>query len=494
MTHPLAIFLCHASEDKPTVRSLYHRLSFEGMRPWFDELDILPGQKWEPEISKAVRTSDVVVVCLSRASVAKTGYVQKEIKVALDVADEQPEDTIFIIPLRLEECKVPERLSKWQWVDYFTDTGHDKLLAALHRRAQDFISEKGMSREIASFRSRERAAPPAELILYVLERPGGRRRSFDLHLVAHDPELELQERSFGTIELATEPAEFFRQQLKGDLSTEILRAHGAFFAEQLLPADLRKALSSMKHRFQTLQIVSDDPWIPWEILRIEESPESEVVDGPFLCEAFALTRWIPSIRQTIYLPLARIAAAVPRGSNLPTIEQEWQILQALDGYGRQVERIPARLREISDAFRQGAYDGWHLTGHGLFRRDAPDLSRILLEEGEELTPVHLAGEAKRMGIKRPLVFLNVCDTNGWAPYFLRAGAGAFLGASWPLRDPQSLEFARVFYTAFVHGLPFAEAVQEARRAIRSEDDTTWLSYTAFAYPGAVCRPVPERDR
>lgn len=82
-------------------------------------------------------------------------------------------------------------------------------------------------------------AEPADLILHVLERPGGRRRLFDLRLTAHDPGLDLRERPYGTIEMQTDPAEFFRQHLKSDLSIEILRARGAFFAEQLLPADLR---------------------------------------------------------------------------------------------------------------------------------------------------------------------------------------------------------------------------------------------------------------
>jgi CHAT domain-containing protein len=509
-SHELRIFLCHASEDKPSVRVLYDRLSVKNLRPWLDEFNLLPGQEWESEIPKAVRTSDVVVVCLSRASVVKTGYVQKEIRYALDVADKQPEGTIFVIPLKLEECEVPERLRRWHWVDYFSDKGHDRLMQALRYRAQNLSRSRlkesvkrpsgparpltWTPRESVNLRSQERAAPSAELILYVLERPGGRRRLFDLRLTSHDPELDLRERSFGTIELATDSAEFFRQHLKGDLTVEILRARGAFLAEQLLPTNLRKTLSALQQRIQMLRIISDDPWIPWEILRIEESPKSEVVDGPFLCEAFALTRWLPSIRQTSYLPLSRIAAVVPENSNLPYAKQEWKDLQALAGDGRHVERIPARLREIGEAFRLGVYDGWHFTGHGLFRGHAPALSRISLEEGEELTPIDLGGEAKRMGVKRPLVFLNVCDTGGWAPYFLRAGAGAFLGTLWPLRESQSLEFARIFYTSFVSGLPLAEAVQTARRAIRSKDDPTWLSYTAFAYPAAVCRPVPERQR
>ncbi len=74
-------------------------------------------------------------MCLSKKSVTKSGFVQAEIKYALDVADEQPEGTIFIIPLRLEECTVPDRLSQWQWVDYYKENGRDQLQRALRTRA-----------------------------------------------------------------------------------------------------------------------------------------------------------------------------------------------------------------------------------------------------------------------------------------------------------------------------------------------------------------------
>ena len=114
----LKVFLCHASSDKPAVRELYRRLCADGFAPWLDEEDLLPGQDWQYEIPKAVRQSDVVIVCLSRSPATK-GYVQKEIKFALDAADEKPEGTIFLIPLKLEECDVPDRLSRWQWVNLF---------------------------------------------------------------------------------------------------------------------------------------------------------------------------------------------------------------------------------------------------------------------------------------------------------------------------------------------------------------------------------------
>jgi len=124
-------FLCHSSADKNAVRVLYRQLKSYGVRPWLDEEDLVPGQNWDSEIRKAVKASNVVIVCLSKGSITKTGYVQKEIQFALDAAEEIPEGTIYIIPALLEECGVPDRLSKWHWVALFQPNGFDKLTAAL---------------------------------------------------------------------------------------------------------------------------------------------------------------------------------------------------------------------------------------------------------------------------------------------------------------------------------------------------------------------------
>jgi len=132
---PLRVFLCHASNDKPVVRKLHQRLCAEGIDAWLDEEKLLPGQEWQCEISKAVRASDVVVVCLSRNSISKSGYVQKEINLALDVADEKPDGVIFLIPARLEECDIPERLGRWQWVNLFEGKGYERLLHSLRTYA-----------------------------------------------------------------------------------------------------------------------------------------------------------------------------------------------------------------------------------------------------------------------------------------------------------------------------------------------------------------------
>jgi CheY-like chemotaxis protein len=133
----IQVFLCHSTTDKPAVRSLHRALRSDGFRPWLDEEDLIAGKDWELTIQNAVRASQVVIVCLSRAAVTKAGFRHKEIKLALDVADEQPEESIFLITARLEDCEVPSRLKKWQWVDLWTPEGYQKLLRALKVRAKE---------------------------------------------------------------------------------------------------------------------------------------------------------------------------------------------------------------------------------------------------------------------------------------------------------------------------------------------------------------------
>lgn len=133
---PLRVFLCHTNADKTTVRALYKKLIDDGIDAWLDEEKLLAGKKWQVEIPKALRNSDVVIVCISKKSINKEGYVQREIKTALDAAEEKLDSTIFIIPARLENCAVPDRLSIYQYVDLFSRGGYEKLLAALSARAE----------------------------------------------------------------------------------------------------------------------------------------------------------------------------------------------------------------------------------------------------------------------------------------------------------------------------------------------------------------------
>jgi formylglycine-generating enzyme required for sulfatase activity len=139
MPRPLRVFLCHSSNDKPTVRELYQKLRAETwIQPWLDEEELYPGQDWNMEIEKAVEAADAIIVCLSKGSITKEGYIQRELRIVLDFADYKPEGTLYIIPVRLEECEPPRRLRAWQYADYFEGQrgrAFQRLLVSLKRRA-----------------------------------------------------------------------------------------------------------------------------------------------------------------------------------------------------------------------------------------------------------------------------------------------------------------------------------------------------------------------
>ena len=129
----LKVFLSHASEDKPKVRSLCKRLKADGFDPWLDEERLLPGQDWRLEIEQALRDSGAILLCFSQESVAKEGFIQREYKHAMSIQEEKPEGAIFVIPVRLDKCEMPYYIREIQWVDY--PEGYDKLVMALQVRA-----------------------------------------------------------------------------------------------------------------------------------------------------------------------------------------------------------------------------------------------------------------------------------------------------------------------------------------------------------------------
>ena len=136
-TRRLRVFLCHSHKDKPLVRSLCAWLRAENVDPWFDEESLLPGQDWHEEIKKALRSIDAVIICFSTRWVNKAGFIHKEIKTVLEIADEQPPGNIFIIPAKFEECEIPDAVRRWHWVDLFDGKGHELLMRALKKRADE---------------------------------------------------------------------------------------------------------------------------------------------------------------------------------------------------------------------------------------------------------------------------------------------------------------------------------------------------------------------
>ncbi len=131
MGKPVQIFLSYAHLDKSKVDELYQRLSEEGYKPWMDAEDILPGENFRLAIENAIRDSDFFLACVSENSVDRRGFIQRELKEALDLWKEKLDRDIYIIPVRFEDCRVPDSLRNFQWVNLFEPNGWNRLLRAI---------------------------------------------------------------------------------------------------------------------------------------------------------------------------------------------------------------------------------------------------------------------------------------------------------------------------------------------------------------------------
>ena len=105
------VFVSNAKEDRDTAIRLCRTLRQWGLSPWLDLHELIPGQDWEATIRQDIERSTCVLLLLSEKSVSKRGYVQAELRHALKIAQEQPQQGIFLVPVRLEVCNVPAALS-----------------------------------------------------------------------------------------------------------------------------------------------------------------------------------------------------------------------------------------------------------------------------------------------------------------------------------------------------------------------------------------------
>jgi hypothetical protein len=143
-----AIFIAYGTEDRDAASALYETFDRAGFSPWMDSKKLLPGQNWARALEAAIETSDFCVPCFSSRTVARRGGFQAEIRYALDCARGVPIEEIFLVPVRLDTCRVPRSIQReCQYVDLFPDwaTGVAKVVAAIRaewelRRDRRFLA------------------------------------------------------------------------------------------------------------------------------------------------------------------------------------------------------------------------------------------------------------------------------------------------------------------------------------------------------------------
>jgi hypothetical protein len=142
----MQVFISYASENAEEAEALARALdAMQEARPWLDRQRLLPGVKWEDEILNALDQSQAIIILLSTQSVTKAGFVQVEIKYAIDLALRQPPGRIFLIPVRLDECQVPYReLRALHYVDLFPDLSRGVRLIAESLQKTEQVNVKGL--------------------------------------------------------------------------------------------------------------------------------------------------------------------------------------------------------------------------------------------------------------------------------------------------------------------------------------------------------------
>ncbi|RWN15787.1 MAG: TIR domain-containing protein [Mesorhizobium sp.] len=111
------IFISYAKPDHSAALEIYEWLETQGLNPWMDSEKLKPGQNWNFELQKALKRSTFIIAVISRNSVDRRGYIQKEITIALDRKTERLEDDIFIIPIVVDDLDgIPDRFKSIQVV------------------------------------------------------------------------------------------------------------------------------------------------------------------------------------------------------------------------------------------------------------------------------------------------------------------------------------------------------------------------------------------
>nr|WP_147443504.1 CHAT domain-containing protein [Corallococcus sicarius] len=308
---------------------------------------------------------------------------------------------------------------------------------------------------------------------------------------------------------------------------ESLRAYGGVLFDELVPAPLQQALWRVRDTLGAIQVVSEEPFIPWEIVHLKPPTEGTGGPGPlppevhFLAQK-GLVRWLhdrgPAARELLVREgrAHHVVPVYPAGQyELPEAQREVPFLEKRLG-ARPVEAEVSTLRKLLSS--AGTVDLFHFAGHGVAEAqsrgtEAPRTQLMLqgrVEQGQYV-PLYLDAMlvqqyARLIGPDghQPLIVLNACQVGranwqltsmgGFAEAFIRAGAGAFVGPLWSVGDGLARTFMTAFYEALLQGEPLARAAGLGREAARKAGDATWLAYAVYGHPEANLRRETEAVR
>ncbi len=123
-----SVFVSYASPDRARVEPFVDALRSRGIDIWVDFQQLKPGQNWDFEIKRALDKASIIIMFVSDCSVDRRGYVQRELRIALDKRDERLIDDIYLIPVLLDDAvSLPNQLRSIQFVRASDSNCVDKI-------------------------------------------------------------------------------------------------------------------------------------------------------------------------------------------------------------------------------------------------------------------------------------------------------------------------------------------------------------------------------
>ena len=140
------------------VERLAAELEARGVGTWLDRHQIKPGERWQKAIEDAIRSGAFFVACFSQAYAGRTRtHMNEELLLAIAEVRLRPEEASWFIPIRLDECEVPDRrigpglgIRSFQWLDMFPDWAKsvDRLAEAMGPPRPELLAPLSVFREI----------------------------------------------------------------------------------------------------------------------------------------------------------------------------------------------------------------------------------------------------------------------------------------------------------------------------------------------------------
>lgn len=296
-----------------------------------------------------------------------------------------------------------------------------------------------------------------------------------------------------------------------------LRAIGSDLFDQLMPLELRQLLWKHRDVINSVQVISSEPFIPWELVYLRDPAiKKPGEDAAFLGE-LGVVRWLmhdyPPEQLTISRKKARyVIPEYEPGHELPAAQEERDLVTTRFSATEVTGEAESIYELISEP---GQFDLLHIACHGM--ADSTDIGAAQLEmpgkprsDGSMSEENLMADTVRREADLRdevtgsqPIVVLNACQSaragyglkgiGGFAEAFVAGGAGVFVGSSWSVGDVPARAFIEEFYAQFLSGkaksATLAQAVAKARTKAREDGDATWLAYVVYGHPRAVATLV-----